>query len=368
MRFLFKLFVPLTLLLLMTLSLLLLEERQTFDIRTLVHIDPISHTEQLIKEKQYVDADEYLSYFMDYPYVKENPKSQELLQEIESKRNSYSYQADKFLEGIIQGKSDEDIGKASAIASDFLIIGDIRDLALQGEHYFNHEKVDKVVLALSSLGLIATASTVYSLGTTTPIKTSISILKYGKRVNKLPSWLSIKLVKQAKIAKETRSLEQIKTLFQPISKLYEKVGLQQTLNLLKKTKNFKELKNIVSFSSRFGKKSQILLQTTHNKALNYAKAMPHVQSKNFIYASTYGEKGLKGMQKLGEKQFMKRMRFQANLLKTTYKGNFNSLFNYLLNNIPTSVLYGVVFFGLFYFIRKFLMVAKIVLPLHLLIK
>jgi len=361
-----RILVPFFMLILVNFSLFLLNERQTFDVRTLVHIDPIPHTEQLINEKKYVDAHEYLSYFIDYPYVKENPKSQELLQEIESKRNSYGYKADKFLEGIIKGGSDEDIGKASAIASDFLVIGDIRDLAIQGQHYYNNEKVDNVMVALSSLGLLATASTVYSLGTTAPIKTSVSVLKYGKRVKKIPSWLNKTLIEQAKIAKETKSLEQIKTLFQPIHKLYEKVGLQQTLNILKKTKNFKELKNMVSFSSRFGKKSQILLQTTHNKALTYAKAMPNVQSKNILYASTYGEKGLKGLQKLGEKRFMKRMRFQANLLKTTYKGNFNSLFNYLLKNIPNSVLYAITFFGLFYFLRKFLMVARAIFPRHLL--
>lgn len=363
-----RILVPLFMLISVTLSLFLLDERKTFDVRTLVQIDPIPHTEQLIKENKYVDAHEYLSYFIEYPYVKENPKSQELLEAIESKRSSYGYKADKFLEGIIKGGSDEDIGKASAIASDFLVIGDVRDLAIQGQHYYNDEKVDKVMLALSSLGLLATASTVYTLGATAPIKTSISVLKYGKRVNKLPSWLNTKLLEQAKVAKETKSLEQIKTLFQPIHKLYEKVGLHQTLNLLKNTKNFKELENIVSFSSRFGKKSRILLQTTQNRALNYAKAMPNTQNKNILYASTYGKNGLKGLHKLGEKRFMKRMGFQANLLKTTYKGNFNSLFNYLLKNIPSSVLYGIAFLGLFYFLRKFLMVAKVVLPLHLLIK
>lgn len=368
MKYLFKLLVPLILLLLTTLSLLILEERKTFDIRTLAQIDPIPHTEKLIKENKYVDAHEYLSYFMEYAYVQEDPRSRELLQLIEEKRNSYSYKKEKFLEGIIKGGSDEDLGKASAIASDFLVIGDVRDLAIQGEHYFKDEKVDNIMVALSSLGLLATASTIYSLGATTPIKTSVSVLKYGKRVNKLPPWLSKKLIKEVKIAKDTKSLKSIQTILDPIHKLYQKVGLNQTLNLLKKSKNSKELRDLVSFSSRFGKKSPILLQTTQNSALDYAKIMPKVQNKNILYSSTYGEKGLKGMHKLGEKRFMQRMGFQANLLKTTYKGNLNPLFNYLLKNIPTSLLYGIVFLGLFYFIRKFLMIARAIFPIPTLIK
>lgn len=358
MRFLFKLFIPLIVLTLVTLSLLILEERKAFDIRTLVQIDPIPEIERLLDEEKYAEASEYLSFFMEYPYVKENPKSRQLFEEIESKRSSSSYQTNKFLEGIITGKSDEEIGRASAIASDFLVIGDIRDLAIQGQHYFDNEEVDNVIVALSSLGLLATASTVYSLGTTTPIKGSISILKYGKRTNKLPSWLNKQLIEEAKIAKETKSLTEIQKLFDPIYKLYEKVGLTQTLHLLQKSTNFNSLKNILSFTEKFGKKSKILLQNTNQKALSYTQKMSKVEPKSILYASTYGEKGLKALSKLGEKKFFSRVGFKTNLLKTTYKGNLNDLFNYLLKNIPNTLLYGIVFLSLGYFMRRFYMVSK----------
>ncbi len=56
------------------------------------------------------------------------------------------------------------------------MIGDIRDLAIQGNNYINDKEVDKVILALSTIGLIATASTIYSLGATAPAKYAISVL------------------------------------------------------------------------------------------------------------------------------------------------------------------------------------------------
>ena len=358
MKFLYKPFIYITILLLISLSLLLLQERKVFDIRTLVHIDPIPHTQKLIQQEKYFEADEYLSYFIEYPYVNQNPKSKQLLQQIKTKRESYEYQKEKFIEGLLKGKSDEDIGKASAIASDFLFIGDIRDLSIEGSHYYNDGKVDKVVVALSSLGLIATVSTLYTLGASTPVKTSISVLKYAKRANKLPSWLSNKLIAQAKVTKETYSLDKIKGLLTPINTLYKKVGLIQSLNLIKNTKNLKELKNIINFSSRFGKKSQLLLQLTQNQALKYGKLLPKAKTKNILYASTYGKNGLKGMNKMGEAKFMRTVGFRSNLAKTTYKGNFNSLFNYLLKNIPSWVLFSISLLGLFYFIRKFYVLAK----------
>jgi hypothetical protein len=358
MRYLFKPLFSLFIILLVTLSLLLLQERKVFDIKTLVQTDPIPHTKLLIKQEKYLEAEEYLSYFIAYPYVQKNPQSKSLLQEIRNKRASYAYQQDKFIEGLLKGKSDEDIGKASAIASDFLLIGDIRDLSIEGSHYFNDKKVDKVMVALSSLGLIATISTIYTLGATAPAKTSISVLKYAKNANKLPPWLNKKLIEHAKIAKETKSLNNIKGLLDPIYKLYDKVGLAQTLNLLKKTKNFRELKGFMSFSSRFGKKSPLLLQATNNKAINYIKLMPNAKNKNILYASTYGENGLKGMSKMGESKFMRRMGFKSNLVKTGYKGNFNSLFDYWLKHLPSWLLFTTAFLGLWYFIRKFYVLVK----------
>jgi len=358
MRYLFKFSFSLSILILVTLSLLLLEERQIFNVQTLSQTDPLPHTKSLIKKEKYLEAEEYLSYFIQYEYVKKIPESRELLKTIQTKRNSYEYQQSKFIEGFLKGKSDEDIGKATAIASDFLLIGDIRDLSIEGVHYFNDKKVDNVVVALSSLGLLATVSTIYTLGATAPVKTSISVLKYAKSANKLPSWLSKQLIEHAKIAKKTKSLDKIKTLLQPIHQLYKKVGLSQTLNLISSTKNVKELNKLIKFSSRFGKKSPLLMLTTNNKALHYSKLLPNAQSKNIYYASTYGEHGLKAMSKMGEAKFMRRMGTKAHFAKTGYKGNFSPLFNYLLKNLPNWLLFTTAFLGLFYFIKKFYVLAK----------
>ena len=347
-----------TLLVSVTISLLLLQERKVFDIRTLTQIDPIPHTIKLVAQKKYAEAEEYLSYFIAYPYVSKNPKSHKMLQEIQTKRESYEYQGKKLIAGLLEGKSDEDIGKASAIASDFLIIGDIRDLSVEGSNFYNDKEVDRVMVALSSLGLIATISTVYSLGATAPLKSSISVLKYAKQANKLPTWLTNKLIKETKIAKESYSLKHIEKLLKPIHKLYKKVGLNQTLELLKNTKSLIELKSIMKFSSRFNKKSPILLKITNNKALFYTKQLPKVSNKNILYASTYGEDGLKALSKMGKGKFMIRMGNRVNLLKTGYKGNLNSLFNYLLKHIPNWLLFTISFLGLSYFIKDFYRVGK----------
>jgi hypothetical protein len=344
--------------LILTISLLLLEERKVFDIRTLAHIDPVPKTEELIKEKKYADAHEYLSYYIEYDYVNQNPKAVKLLDEIDKVRASYTYRKNKFFEGLTKGKSDEDIGRVTAIISDFLVVGDVRDLTIAGTNYANGKEVDKTIVALSSLGILASASTLYTLGATAPLKSSISVLKFGKRAGKIPSWLNKQIIKQANIATETKSLNNIKKLLDPIHKLHKKIGLKQTLNLIKETKNLSELKSMVKLSQKFGKKSNILLQSTGAKSLKLIENMPNVKNKNILYASTYGSNGITALKKMGQSKFITRMKVTSNLVKTGYKGNLDTLFTKLLNNIQTKVLFTLAFLGLFYFLFKFYIFAR----------
>lgn len=351
----FKILTPFIMFGLLYFSLSLLEERHIFDTRSLVQIDPIPHTKKLIEQEKYSEAKEHLEYFLQFDYVKENPESKKLMQEINQARDSLSYKTDKILEGILEGKSDENIGRAAAIASDFLIIGDIRDLSIEGANYANDREVDKFIVALSSLGLLATATTFYTFGANTPIKSSISVLKHGKRSNKIPTWFQESLIQQIEHAKTTKSLDKVEKLLTPVHKLYDKVGLSNTLNILSQTRHLNHLKALAKFSNRFQTNSHMLLKTTQNKALFYSTEMPKVSNKNFMYASSYGENGLKGMSKLGERKFINKVSFGANLTKTTYKGNLNAL----LDAIPNKVLWGFSLIGILYFMLKFYRLKKL---------
>jgi len=227
------------------------------------------------------------------------------------------------------------------------VIGDIRDLAIQGNNYINDKEVDKVILALSTIGLIATASTIYSLGATAPAKNAISVLKYAKRTKNIPPWLGKVLIREAKVAEDTKSLKNLKEILNPIYKLYKRVGLKEAMRILKETKNLYELRSAVKISSKFGKRSGTLISLTgSSKSIKTLEGMKNVNPKSVLYASTYGENGLIALKRLGEVKFL------ARVSKTAHKGNFDSIFNGILNLILNSILFGIIFFGLFYFLVK----------------
>ena len=133
-----KLLYRIFLLFILVTSTMVLYEKNTYAYHTLKQIDPLPHTQALINQDKYRDAYVYLTYFMQFDYVKQNPKARDMLTMITKKRNSIAYQSEKIIQGIKQGTSDELSGQIASIGSDFFVVGDVRDLVLQGKHYLNH--------------------------------------------------------------------------------------------------------------------------------------------------------------------------------------------------------------------------------------
>ena len=123
----------------------------------LTRTDPLPRTRELVAQERYAEAAQYLDYFMAYGYVRGDPAAQHLAREIAARRESLAYQAGKAAEGVWSGQSDEAVGQAAGVISDFLVIGDLRDLARQGWLYAQGEETDPVLIALASLGVAATA-------------------------------------------------------------------------------------------------------------------------------------------------------------------------------------------------------------------
>ena len=333
-----KLLYKLLLIFVFILSATLLYQKNTYAYHTLVRIDPIPHTKTLIAQKKYVDAAEYLDYFMTFDYMKENSEAKALQKTIAQKRNSLSYLSEKVAEGFRTGTSDEILGQASAIGSDFLLIGDLRDLALEGTHYYKHEKVDKVLVALSTVGLVASASTLFTLGSSTVVKSGVSVLKLAQKSKRIPIWLSKYLVREAKQIRKTKNIANIKPLFSTLDTLRKEIGVKETLKLLSQTQNFKELKDITKLAKRYGKKTATLLTLSNKTILTYAKQLSKIDTKTIALASTYGTSGFTHLIKGGEKNFIKTTKRLKSYAKVGYKGEIWKVFLWLMQHLSDTML------------------------------
>ncbi len=275
----------------------------------LERIDPLPHTRKLVKEGRLNEASEYLGFFMDYEYVKSNPKARRLYEEIEQKRHTMEYQSKKALEGVLMGKSDEPIGEASAMVSDFFLFGDLRDLAIEGYHKVSGQKVDEVLVGLSTIGVISSGATLLSGGSIAPIKGGIGSLKLLKRKKRMPKWVERFIVIWAKQIKKTKNIKPITNFFEDIYHVTKASGFSTTIRLLKTTKSAKAFRESVSFAKTFGKRGNALFMVLGKDTYYYYKLLkPKLSKRTFMLASTYGKAALKRALKLGEKGFLRSLK------------------------------------------------------------
>lgn len=322
----------------------------------LTRTDPLPKTEQLIAEEHYAEAAAYLGFFMDFDYVKNDPRAQALYTEIEDKRTSWRYRAAKLGEGLWSGTSDETIGQLAGVTTDFFLIGDIRDLAIEGVHLAKGEEVDEVLVALASLGVVASGAQVASaVGTastagaasptlvgSTAAKSGLITLKVARKIGKLPAWLGKAIVKAAKAAKQTKSLGALSNMLGDLTTLSK---IRGGLELLSKTDDVGTLSRMAKFGQHFGDQSIVLYRIGRDYALRAAEKVGKAGLSTVKEAATYGEEGLKLLDQVGIKKFNKILAARK-VGKMLYKGDLVKLLAKLLLKVPKWLLMALIAFAI----------------------
>ena len=350
MTFFFKLPFKLTVLLIAGVAIAILWQQAALSVLALTRIDPLPETRSLVEEKRYAEAADYLGFFMAYDYVGNSPEAQILYQQIEESRGHWHYQLGKLSEGMLKGNSDETIGQIASVATDFMVIGDIRDLANQGVNLAQGEEVDEVLVALASLGMLATGAQVASgLGTaasggavapavagTTMAKSSLITLKAARRLGQLPTWLGKSVVAAARQARNTRQLGQLGNLFKDINVLANTRG---GLRMLAHTQDAIDLRRTARFANVFGEKSASLYRVGGKVAIEVAQNAGRPGKGTILLAATFGQKGLVALDKVGALRFTKLISRGG---KMVYKGDLLTLIAKLLLALPVWLLYAII--------------------------
>jgi hypothetical protein len=327
----------------------------------LVRIDPLPRTRELVAQERYAEAHEYLDFFMDYDYVRTNPDAVLLYQEIGAHRRKVRYRLGKVTEGIMWGASDELEGQISAVASDFFVIGDVRDLTLEGIKWAHGEDVDEFTAALSAIGIAASAGSWLTAGGTLSAKPGLSFLKAAKKVDNVPTWAQKELIRSAKLLKQSKRLDTATDLLDTLHDLLKTSGVKGTLKALDSAEDLKSLKKIATFSKTFGKKSATLLELTGDTGLTVFKQIDTVPKSLFLEAATYGKPGIQTLRQVGPDAFRRFLRFSKITVRTTkvaYK-HHEVLLNWSwkaislsLGRLPLWALSAIIGYGFLLLIRR----------------
>jgi hypothetical protein len=327
---------------------------QGLRIAALSRVDPLPQVRAFVEEERYAEAADYLGFFMQYDYVSGNQDAVALFESINEKRDSWLYQANKLVEGVLTGTSDETVGRAVGIATDFLVIGDIRDIATQGINWSTGEKVDPVVTALSTLGLVATgaqivggSATVATAGVAAPTvvgataaKSGVVILKVARKLGKLPPWLGKTLVKASKTVTSTKSFASLTDTFTDVSKLARTRG---GFHLLSESTDALSLRRMATFAEQFGDDTATLYRLGGEAAVKAAQRTGELGKDAIKVAATYGQDGLRMLDKYGATTFLK---LSSRGTKIAYRGSVFNLATKMLLSVPRWTRFILLFLGI----------------------
>ena len=204
-----------------------------------------------------------------------------------------------FATGFVTGSGTSTAGLAGAVTSDLTVVGDVRDIGIEGKKMVAGEDYSKLVLGLSIVGLAATVATVATGGGGIVAKTGVSVLKAAKHAGTLTAGFARRLTRLVEDAVDFREVGRIaktanltdlratehafsdvarsvKTsellpVFRRIGTIGKNAGPAETVRLMRYVHSERDLGDIATMSTKLGKKTRGVIALTGKTALRAFK-------------------------------------------------------------------------------------------------
>lgn len=203
----------------------------------------------------------------------------------------------QFLTAYVTGHGDTAAGLAGAVISDLTVVGDVRDLAIEGGKAMSGQDYSQFLLAIAAVGLAAEGAVLATGGSSLTVKAGMSVLKAAKRTGNLTADFGRVLVRQAKEMRIVRSLSRparvsgeaavparlarsearaahaagaggdLLTTVSTIGRVTRTAGPGETVRLMRYVRNADELEDIAGMSTRFGRNTRAVIELTGKTAL-----------------------------------------------------------------------------------------------------
>ncbi len=138
-------------------GLMVYELRDRYFAATLVlTVDPMEKAEQLAQQRRWAETKWLADFTQDHPALGDAQHASRLSREAESHLSGVRERAARVVSGAVTGEPEDLFGLMGSLSLDLFVIGDIRDIAVQGWKQMHYGTGDEIVLALSATGLATT--------------------------------------------------------------------------------------------------------------------------------------------------------------------------------------------------------------------
>ncbi|MFC1665278.1 hypothetical protein ACFL17_06585 [Pseudomonadota bacterium] len=119
-------------------------------------VELTEHAVQLSDEDRWAESKLVTDFIIEHPELGSVERARQLSTLASEQMNSFWNQSQSFAQGALTGEPKDTASMLGSLSLDFFMIGDIRDLAVQGWKTVYSGDGDSVVLALSAVGLATT--------------------------------------------------------------------------------------------------------------------------------------------------------------------------------------------------------------------
>jgi hypothetical protein len=220
----------------------------------------------------------------------------------------------ELMRGALVGEGDSLEALIGAVAADMFVVGDVRDLVIQGGRLAVDGQTDELILALSAVGVLTTVMP--------EIDWIAAFLKVAKKAGALSKRMIESLVRIVRRANDTRDYAELKRVFGYFQVLIEKSTPAGALRLLRHVDDPKEVALVADFLKR-QPAGGFALHVAGKDGVDIVKASVRESEEILVMAARKGDPGIAWLRSGGQR--LLRPHLIVGALKGLQKGNIQQV-------------------------------------------
>ena len=216
----------------------------------------------------------------------------------------------ELMRGALVGEGDSLEALIGAVAADMFVVGDVRDLVIQGGRLAVDGQTDELILALSAVGVLTTVMP--------EIDWIAAFLKVAKKAGALSKRMIEALVRIVRRATDTRDYAELKRVFGYFKVLIDKSTPSGALRVLRHVDDPKEIELVADFLKR-KPAGGFVLHVAGKDGVDIVKASLRETEDVLVMAARKGDSGIGWLR--GGGQRLMRPHLIVGALKGLQRGN-----------------------------------------------
>lgn len=246
-------------------------------------INYLAEAQSLLQQEQFGLARVYVQEgLQDEAYAREHREALLALWErIGQAEASWARRAREIAKGILTGRGTSPEAIAAALASDLLVIGDVRDLAIEGYHLVTGQEVDELIVVLSAVGIATTVLPHVDLGA--------AIAKVAIKMARISRRLLHRLILLARQGEN--GLKALQRFASHVGTIAKRANGETALLALRHAEDPQDIVRLARASERLGPRTGFALRQLGREGVHQLRRLPAGSEDVLVTVARKGEAG-----------------------------------------------------------------------------